>query len=621
MNYQPSKGNLMTTILGVKGWDLSEYAISANAILGIRDSGKTYTGTEAAEELFDAGVPFIAFDPIGVWHSLRIPGKGKGYPVVVAGGRHADLPLTRKDAGAIVRAAMSAGVSLVIDLFSMDLSKADWRSIVRECVEILLHENADHGLRHVFIEEAAEFCPQRVTDGLVFAAVEKLVRMGGNSKLGCTLINQRSADLNKSVLENCANVFVHRQKGKNTLTDLKKWFTLLELSEDEQAKIADSLPNLKSGECWALINDLPKPVFLKVPAKNSLHPDRRAATVQGEAKRQPVPATAFVEQMRARLAPKAKAAAAPVQTSKAVEKAITTDQKTQERAVAAAREAGLAEGRAIGREEGYLVGHHVGAGLYRVAVKWAVDQAENQIKLFRDALLGSIGEADGLCSAQEFAEEGAGFVKIGGEKILRKLKLQSRVPAPFATESEPAPVLSTARAPVAPRITPSVKVASGRDASSLTAPQHKVLASIGFWHSVGQDQPTRAQVGGVAGYSPSSGGFNNLLGQLNSAGLITIPAQGRVALAPGVPYDALDLDGARAKVYSVLSNPERKLVDALVEAGGGPMSRDDLGAATDYSPSSGGFNNLIGGLCTLTIFEKPAPGQVVLSAWAREVLA
>ena len=352
----------MKTILGVKGWDLSEYAISANAILGIRDSGKTYTGTEAAEELFDAGVPFVAFDPIGVWHSLRIPGSGKGYPVVVAGGRHADLPLTKKNAGDIVRAAMAAGVSLVIDLFSIEMSKADWRAIVRECVEILLHENADHGLRHIFIEEAAEFVPQRPQDMLVYSAVEKLVRMGGNSKLGCTLINQRSADLNKSVLELCANVFVHRQKGKNTILDLKKWFTLLDLSDAEQDKIADSLPNLKSGECWALINDLPKPVFLKVPAKNSLHPDRRAVTQKDAPKRQPVPADAFVAQMTAKLAETAKPAirqAAPVlSTSKSVEKINTVDQKAQERGLAAARANGFAQGW----DEGFKGGHEQGFG-------------------------------------------------------------------------------------------------------------------------------------------------------------------------------------------------------------------------------------------------------------------
>ena len=82
-----------------------EYANQGNAILGIRDSGKSYTATWLAERLLDADIPFVAFDPIGVWRNLKLPGKGKGYEVVVAGDG-GDLPLTPESAPEIVRAAM-----------------------------------------------------------------------------------------------------------------------------------------------------------------------------------------------------------------------------------------------------------------------------------------------------------------------------------------------------------------------------------------------------------------------------------------------------------------------------------------------------------------------------------
>lgn len=38
----------------------AEYASQGNAILGIRDSGKTYTATAIAEKLLDAGVPLTS---------------------------------------------------------------------------------------------------------------------------------------------------------------------------------------------------------------------------------------------------------------------------------------------------------------------------------------------------------------------------------------------------------------------------------------------------------------------------------------------------------------------------------------------------------------------------------
>ncbi len=272
----------MTTFkFGALSLDAPEFASQGTAILGIRDSGKTYTATAMAEKLFDAGVPFVAFDPIGVWRYLRVPGEGRGgrgFPIVVAGGAAGDLPLTPATAPAIVEAAMREGVSLVIDLFHMDLSKADWRRIVRDSVKLLLHKNKPHGLRHVFLEEAAEFAPQRVIDGDVYAEVEKLARMGGNSRLGYTLINQRAEEVNKAVLELCDNLFLHRQKGRNSLVALGKW---LDVGGAREGKaLLAALPTLPQGECYAWLagSDTPRPI--KVPKKASLHPDRR--TMRGD---------------------------------------------------------------------------------------------------------------------------------------------------------------------------------------------------------------------------------------------------------------------------------------------------------------------------------------------------
>jgi DNA helicase HerA-like ATPase len=74
-----------------------EYASQGNAILGIRDSGKSYTATYIAERLLDARIPFIAFDPIGIWRYLKVGKNGPGYPVVVAGGESGDVILRSID--------------------------------------------------------------------------------------------------------------------------------------------------------------------------------------------------------------------------------------------------------------------------------------------------------------------------------------------------------------------------------------------------------------------------------------------------------------------------------------------------------------------------------------------
>lgn len=254
--------------------DAIEYASQGNAILGIRDSGKTYTATYLAEQLFDANIPFIAFDPIGVWRNLKIGKKGAGYPVVVAGD-NGDLPLTAATAADIVRAAMTENVSLVIDLYSMHLSKADWKKIVEQSIRLLLYENKSHGLRHIFIEEASEFVPQMVRpdDGKVYAEIEKLARMGGNASLGYTLINQRAEQVNKAVLELCDCLFLHRQKGRHSITALGKWLDAADATNTKE--ILNSLPSLAQGECWVWLQGSHEPVRIKMPEKKTVHPDRR----------------------------------------------------------------------------------------------------------------------------------------------------------------------------------------------------------------------------------------------------------------------------------------------------------------------------------------------------------
>jgi hypothetical protein len=251
-----------------------DYASQGNAILGIRDSGKTYTATYLAEQLLDNNIPFIAFDPIGVWRYLKVGKNGKGFPVVVAGD-NGDLPLTPESAPNIVRAAMQENVSLVIDLYSMQLSKSDWKKIVESCIRLLLYENKPHGLRHVFIEEASEFVPQvvRPEDGRVYAEIEKLARMGGNASLGYTLINQRAEQVNKAVLELCDCLFLHRQKGRHSLTALGKWLDVADTSNSKE--IINSLPSLEQGECWVWMQGSHDPKKVNIPEKKTIHPDRK----------------------------------------------------------------------------------------------------------------------------------------------------------------------------------------------------------------------------------------------------------------------------------------------------------------------------------------------------------
>lgn len=66
-----------------------------------------------------------------------------------------------------------------------------------------------------------------------------------------------------------------------------------------------------------------------------------------------------------------------------------------------------------------------------------------------------------------------------------------------------------------------------------------------------------------------------------------------------------------------LSGPERKVIAAF---NGTASTRDEITTRSGYSPTSGGFNNLLSSLSSIGIVTRPAPGMVDLADWVREIL-
>ena len=246
------------------------------AILAKRGAGKSYTGAVLAEELHKNNVPFVVFDPIDVWWGLRYAknGKDKGLPVVVFGLEHADIPLTREMGREIAQAIVQENVSCVISTFGMP--KIAQRHLIAEFAEELL--NINNLPRHVFIEEAHEFIPQKVSGALgkTFNAVSNLVVMGRNRGIGVTLINQRAATINKDVLTQLDTLLAFRNVAPQDRKALKEWVEY-HAAEGDFEEFMQSLPSLPTGEGWIW-----SPEFLgiftriKIRVRETFHPDREA---------------------------------------------------------------------------------------------------------------------------------------------------------------------------------------------------------------------------------------------------------------------------------------------------------------------------------------------------------
>lgn len=221
------------------------------ALLAMRGAGKTSTAAVIAEEMCKARLPWICFDPVGVWWGMRADTQGQpnGFPVVVIGGEHADIALEKNGGAKIAEALASENVFAVIDVSQE--SKHTWRQFLTEFSLGLMKMNPEVP-RHIFIEEAPEFVPQRTKVSLTAQckeAIERLARLGRNRGYGLTLISQRPATVDKDVLSQCENLLVLRTTGPHDRKALSEWIEAKATARGLE-KFLGELAGLPDGTAW-----------------------------------------------------------------------------------------------------------------------------------------------------------------------------------------------------------------------------------------------------------------------------------------------------------------------------------------------------------------------------------
>ncbi len=561
-----------------------DYAINANAILGIRGAGKTYMAKWIAEQLLDQGVPIVVFDPIGTWRFLRQASSkrgGKGYPIVVAGGQEPDLPLSVGTAPEILRAAMTENIPLVIDLYDKTLSKADWRRIVQDCFRILLYEN--RSVRHVFLEETAEFAPQKIQDGRTYAEVEKLVRMGGNASVGVTLINQRAQEVNKAVLDLCETMVLMRQRGSHAIDALRKW--LDKISPDQAKAIAEGMPAMKH-DAWVFLGDVEQAVRAKAGKLNTFHPDRRkpqAAKAAGA----PLDISQFVTKMTALC-------------ERASQEATENDPKALKRRIIEL-ERRLSEGPAAVDD-------------LDDTVQSLEAQLEAERKAYREHLQARAMDLKtmlaGIDDLQRIVDRALGQID---KTLMEPPGIDPRhVPRHVI---KPGPITAT-RASKPNGQSPATPAKVGD--TQLTGSHQRILNALAWWEFIGIPTPPAIAVSFMAGYkNPRSGGFANPRSELSTMGLLEYPQAGTIALtsagrdAAEYPDFAPSGQEFRDAVLDKLAGPERKILARLIQRYPAAMDQEELAADCGYrNVRSGGFANPRSRLSTLGLIEYPGPGRV-----------
>lgn len=219
------------------------------AILAKRGVGKTYTGAVMVEEMLAAGQQVVVCDPIGVWWGLRssADGKSPGFPIVVFGGEHADVPLEENSGEIIAGAIIENGFSAILDL-SLLRKNAQVR-FMTAFAETLYRLNRKP--LHLAVDEADAFAPQRPMKGeeRLLGAFEDIVRRGRARGLGVTLITQRAAVLNKNVLTQIEVLIVLRTISPQDREAIETW-TEIHGTKKQLEQLSESMASLPIGSAW-----------------------------------------------------------------------------------------------------------------------------------------------------------------------------------------------------------------------------------------------------------------------------------------------------------------------------------------------------------------------------------
>lgn len=539
------------------------------AIFGKRGSGKSNAGTVLAEEMFKANLPFVVLDPVDAWWGLKanFDGKGPGLGVYVFGGPHGDLPLEPTGGALMADVMVEHQISAVLSFKGW--TGGERTRFASDFAARLLAKNTQP--LHVFLEEADAFIPQRPFKGeeVMLGNFDRLVRWGRQSGLGCTLITQRSAKVNKDVTTQAETLISFRVIGPQDRDAIDNWIKF-HAGDDKRQEVLSSISTLKDGQAWVWSPEWLE-TLRRVTFRRRATYDSAATPKTGEKRAEPKQLAAVdLERLRAGMAA-------------TIEKAKQDDPRELRRVVADLRKQ-LAQQKPVATPAPTI--ERVEVPMLDPALVERLYAAMRDSQVLVDRIVGAAGDIT---------------------EALNRVKLQHPTPRVQVARPTPTrrPTTSQARA-----------TAAMPDGFRVSSSQQRILDALGWLEALGLTEADKTQVALLADQSPTSGGYFNNLGTLRSAGLIEYPQAKMVQLTPegrgasnptNVPQTSEEL---QEQLYKRLSGSQAAILRRLVEIYDEDIAKSELAEQVGQSPTSGGYFNNLGRLRSLGLIDYPSPGRV-----------
>lgn len=548
------------------------------AILAKRGVGKTHTATVMAEEMLSVGQPIVVYDPTGAWWGLKSSKDGKkpGYPVVIFGGEHADVPLEESAGAMIATVIVERRIPAVLDVGL--LRKGARTRFMTDFCETLYHKNRE--ALHFFVDEAHTIAPQRSMpdQARLLGAMEDIVLQGRRRGLGVTVISQRPALVNKNCTTQCEVLIAMQLTGSHDRKAIEEW---VDVHGDDQAKAKEmlsSLSSLQRGEAWVW-----SPGWLRKLARVTFR-DRRTFDSSATPK---VGGRAVTPKSVAEI----DLAALGDQIKATVEKAKADDPKELRRRIAELSKQLDKPAQTLPKVDPAAIEKAHQSG-YRDARKELGDEAAGlrQQLLHCQKLLGQIRSIASLSGPE-------------ADSVRQKPQRGSGLEIRPQTESRPA---ITKQVIEKPRPAPQRDYPTGKPnadgEAQLTKAERAILTAF-YW--LKDEEATPAKVAFYSNYSAGTSTMNNALGRLRH-GLISgwrINPEG-VELVESWGVDPKPSGEELARWISAkLTKAERHFLDVLISVYPARLTNDRLAEMSGYSNGTSTFNNAIGRLRTLEVAE------------------
>lgn len=559
------------------------------AVLGKTRAGKSSTMRLLVEDLLDRKMPVGIVDPKGDWWGLKLSASGKsaGYPIVIFGGEHADVPLSPRAGAQVAELIATGNRPYLIDMKGWMVGDRtrfwiDFSSTLFKLTK---------GLRWLVVDEVHNFAPKgKIMDpdaGKALHWTNRLASEGLGMGLHMIFASQRPQKVHNDTLTSAETLIAKRVIHPRDRDAVAEWIDGcgdLALGK----KVLAGLAGLDRSEGWVWSPEIGfGPELVRFPmfsTYDSFAPQdaKTAAALKGWA-------SVDLEDVRTKLAavieeakandPKAlRAEVARLQSDIKKLSVPTTNQPSTQVIEAKAYGAGVVDGYA------------------------------RAIEGVKSELANTVSAIDAFEPAFKNLRAAAGQVEHWTKNPPKPMVMAPPRTVLAGLLPTSAPAKPPQAAPRAPTQTLN---------GTLEKPLQTILNAIVWWHVLGVEAPSHAQVAFIAGYSHKSGTWATYLSKLRSTGLIDgrgnlgLTADGRaLAQDPDVPPSGEQL---RAVVLAKVDGPLKRIIAPILEAYPNGLSHAAAGERAGYSPSSGTWATYLSKLRSLDLIE--GRGELKAQGW------